>query len=201
MTSSWHCHAENKTHISKRTQTFAAGDPEKPDSPKTDVKTKPNKRAPNACPNVGRRAADGGAGSARRSQRGVYRTPNRRVARPTALPALPGLRSIDRSHTLHDMSAQRIASLLASATEILYGLGLGDRVVAVSHECDYPDEVRHKPRVTRTTISIDEPSGAIDARVVEVGRCTSPRRTGLEAFVGELRDEFGPLVADERPSA
>lgn len=39
------------------------------------------------------------------------------------------------------------------------------------------------------------------ARVVDVGRCTSPRRTGFEAFVGEVRDELGPLVADERPPA
>ena len=43
---------------------------------------------------------------------------------------------------------QRIVSLLASGTEILYGLGLGDRVVAVSHECDFPVEVAGKPRVT-----------------------------------------------------
>lgn len=63
------------------------------------------------------------------------------------------------------MSVARIASLLASGTEILYGLGLGDRVVAVSHECDYPEEVCDKPRVTRTTISVDLPSAAIDAEV------------------------------------
>src|SRR5688500_4605064 len=50
------------------------------------------------------------------------------------------------------MITERIASLLASATEILYGLGLGDRVVAVSHECDWPGEVAGKPRVTRTRI-------------------------------------------------
>ena len=36
------------------------------------------------------------------------------------------------------MAPLRIASLLASSTEILYALGLGDRVVAVSHECDFP---------------------------------------------------------------
>ena len=50
------------------------------------------------------------------------------------------------------MSADRIASLLASATEILHGLGLWDRVVAVSHECDYPPEAAGKPRVTFTNI-------------------------------------------------
>ena len=50
------------------------------------------------------------------------------------------------------MSANRIASLLASSTEILHGLGLWDRVVAVSHECDYPADVTTKPRVTSTNI-------------------------------------------------
>ena len=43
----------------------------------------------------------------------------------------------------------RIASLLSSATEIVYALGLGDRLAAVSHECDYPPEVVDKPRITR----------------------------------------------------
>ena len=34
----------------------------------------------------------------------------------------------------------RIASLVPSSTEMLYALGLGDSVVAVTHECDYPPE-------------------------------------------------------------
>lgn len=59
----------------------------------------------------------------------------------------------------------RIASLLASSTEILYGLGLGDRVVAVSHECDFPGEVLRKPRVTRTLVNADAPSRTIDEEV------------------------------------
>lgn len=59
----------------------------------------------------------------------------------------------------------RIASLLASATEILYGIGLGDRVVAVSHECDYPPEVATKPRVTTTLVEAEAPSREIDQQV------------------------------------
>ncbi|HWP38664.1 MAG TPA: cobalamin-binding protein [Gemmatimonadales bacterium] len=43
----------------------------------------------------------------------------------------------------------RIASLLASATEMVCSLGLADRLVAISHECDYPPEVTRKPRVSR----------------------------------------------------
>ena len=43
----------------------------------------------------------------------------------------------------------RIVSLLPSATEILFALGLGDSVVGVTHECDYPAEVRSLPVLTR----------------------------------------------------
>ncbi len=39
----------------------------------------------------------------------------------------------------------RIASLVPSATEMLFALGLGDQVVAVTHECDYPPEAAGKP--------------------------------------------------------
>lgn len=60
----------------------------------------------------------------------------------------------------------RIASLLASATEIAYGLGLGDHVVAISHECDYPPAALDKPRVSRPRF---DPTGldssAVDAAV------------------------------------
>jgi iron complex transport system substrate-binding protein len=63
------------------------------------------------------------------------------------------------------MPAQRIASLLASATEMLFGLGLGDRVVAVSHECDFPPCVAGLPRVTCANLSADAASAQIDAEV------------------------------------
>lgn len=43
----------------------------------------------------------------------------------------------------------RIASLLASATETVCVLGLADRLVAISHECDYPAHVLDRPRVSR----------------------------------------------------
>jgi iron complex transport system substrate-binding protein len=46
----------------------------------------------------------------------------------------------------------RIASLLPSATEILFALGLGDQVVAVSHECDYPPEASGRPVLTKSAI-------------------------------------------------
>ena len=43
----------------------------------------------------------------------------------------------------------KIVSLLPSATEILFALGLGDQVVGVTHECDFPEEVRSKVVLTK----------------------------------------------------
>ena len=44
----------------------------------------------------------------------------------------------------------RIVSLLPSATEIVFALGLGDELVGVTHECDHPPEARDLPVVTRS---------------------------------------------------
>jgi iron complex transport system substrate-binding protein len=46
----------------------------------------------------------------------------------------------------------RIASLLPSATEILFAIGAGRDVVGVTHECDYPPAVMALPRLTSSTI-------------------------------------------------
>jgi iron complex transport system substrate-binding protein len=46
--------------------------------------------------------------------------------------------------------SMRIASLLPSATEIAFALGLGDQVVAVSHECDYPPDASSRPVLTKS---------------------------------------------------
>lgn len=51
-----------------------------------------------------------------------------------------------------DRPARRIVSLLPSATEIVAGLGLADRLVGITHECDYPPEVEHLPRLTANAI-------------------------------------------------
>jgi len=60
----------------------------------------------------------------------------------------------------------RIASLLPSATEITYALGLGGRLVGVSHSCDHPSAARTKPVLTRLRFPVDGlTSGEIDAAV------------------------------------
>jgi iron complex transport system substrate-binding protein len=46
----------------------------------------------------------------------------------------------------------RICSLLPSATEIAFALGLGDSVVGVTHECDYPPDAKKKPSVVKSAI-------------------------------------------------
>ena len=62
-------------------------------------------------------------------------------------------------------SPTRIVSLLPSATEMLYALGLGDRVVAVSHACDSPPEVCKKPKATISHIDDSRQSADIDSAV------------------------------------
>ncbi len=60
---------------------------------------------------------------------------------------------------------QRIVSLLPSATEICFALGLGDRLVGVSHECDFPSDARSKPIVSAPKIDPRASSGEIDRQV------------------------------------
>ena len=61
----------------------------------------------------------------------------------------------------------RIVSLLPSATEIVCEIGLGEQLVGVTHECDYPPFVRDLPKVTKTLIPVDASSHEIDALVRE----------------------------------
>lgn len=63
----------------------------------------------------------------------------------------------------------RIASLVPAGTEIVCALGAGDRLVAVTHDCDHPDFVRDLPRLTRTTIPEGASSGEIDGLVRSAG--------------------------------
>ncbi|MBV8601936.1 MAG: ABC transporter substrate-binding protein, partial [Candidatus Eremiobacteraeota bacterium] len=59
----------------------------------------------------------------------------------------------------------RIVSLLPSATEICCALGLEDQLVGVTHECDYPPEIRTTPRVTRSNLPPGLSAPEIDRHV------------------------------------
>jgi iron complex transport system substrate-binding protein len=61
----------------------------------------------------------------------------------------------------------RIVSLVPSATEMLFALGLGPDVVAVTHECDYPAAALELPKVTRDALPAGLTSAQIDAAVKE----------------------------------
>ncbi len=59
----------------------------------------------------------------------------------------------------------RIVSLVPHATELLYALGLGDSVVGVTHECDYPPATAQLPRITRDVLPAGLSPAEIDAAV------------------------------------
>jgi iron complex transport system substrate-binding protein len=82
----------------------------------------------------------------------------------------------------------RIVSLISSATEILFAIGAGEQVVAVSHECDYPAAAQHLPKATRSRIDSSEASGTIDEQV-----------KSLSAAGGALYDLDAALIRDLAP--
>ena len=61
----------------------------------------------------------------------------------------------------------RIVSLVPSATEMLFALGLGADLIAVTHECDYPEAARELPKVTRDVLPPNLSAAQIDAAVKE----------------------------------
>jgi iron complex transport system substrate-binding protein len=68
------------------------------------------------------------------------------------------------------MCEMKIASLLPSATEIICALGLGEALVGVSHECDYPPEIVGRPILTEPKIDPAGDSAAIDDAVRQLVR-------------------------------
>ncbi|HEX6491928.1 MAG TPA: ABC transporter substrate-binding protein, partial [Candidatus Dormibacteraeota bacterium] len=60
----------------------------------------------------------------------------------------------------------RIASLLPSATELLFAIGAGPEVVGVTHECDFPPEAERLPRLTASSIDhTGQSCAAIDRHI------------------------------------
>jgi iron complex transport system substrate-binding protein len=62
----------------------------------------------------------------------------------------------------------RIVSLVPSATEMLFALGLGSDLIAVTHECDYPAAALELPKVTRDVLPAGLSSAEIDAAVKQL---------------------------------
>nr|HEV7952866.1 cobalamin-binding protein [Candidatus Acidoferrales bacterium] len=77
----------------------------------------------------------------------------------------------------------RICTLLPSATEICYALGLGDSVLGVTHECDFPPEARQKRVVVTSRLPHTTDSAEIDRLVTEfTSRGESVYRVDAEAL-------------------
>ena len=85
----------------------------------------------------------------------------------------------------------RIVSLVPHATELLFALGLGDEVVAVTHECDYPPRPLDLPQVTRDVLPAGPRAPAeIDAAV----------RERTERGRGDLRARRASCCASSSPT-
>src|SRR3954451_14711231 len=82
----------------------------------------------------------------------------------------------------------RIASLVPSATEMLYALGLGDNVVAVTHECDYPPEASSLPHLTKTVL----PAGLSAAEIDRTVKARVAEGQALYELDEELLSEVAP---------
>ena len=82
----------------------------------------------------------------------------------------------------------RICSLLPSATEIAYAIGLGDSVLGVSHECDFPADAATKPSLLRTRINPQAPPAEIDRQVSEI----IARGESIYAVDAELLSSLAP---------
>lgn len=82
----------------------------------------------------------------------------------------------------------RVASLVPSATEMLFALGLGEAVVAVTHECDHPREARSLPHLTRTVLPSGLSAGEIDIAV----KATVGEGRALYELDEERLAELGP---------
>jgi iron complex transport system substrate-binding protein len=85
----------------------------------------------------------------------------------------------------------RICSLLPSATEIVYALGLGDQLVAVTHECDEPPPAAAKPRITRSAI---DPATLTSAEIDALVSRHLHEHRGIYHIDRELLERLDPTL-------
>jgi iron complex transport system substrate-binding protein len=70
---------------------------------------------------------------------------------------------------------QKIVSLLPSATEILFELGLDDRLKGVTHACTYPIEALNKPKIINSSVDVNMlDSTEIDKKIKELALKNEP---------------------------
>ncbi len=87
------------------------------------------------------------------------------------------------------MSEPRIASLLASGTEIACALGLEELLVAISHECDHPERVLDRPRISRPRF---DPEGMTSGQVDRAVRRAMAEHGSVYEIDGERLAELDP---------
>jgi iron complex transport system substrate-binding protein len=83
----------------------------------------------------------------------------------------------------------RIISLLPSATDIIFELGLLDSLVGISEDCDWPPEARAKPLVARNRIDL---SALTSAQIEEVVAASASESHSLYTVDAGLMDELQP---------
>jgi iron complex transport system substrate-binding protein len=83
----------------------------------------------------------------------------------------------------------RICSLLPSATEIVCALGLADQLVAISHECDYPPEIRSRPVITSSRV---ETAGLSSREIDLLVSAKLHDHDGIYALDEQLLEQLNP---------
>lgn len=89
----------------------------------------------------------------------------------------------------------RIASLVPSATEMLFALGLGENVVAVTHACDHPPDVAALPQLTTSVIPADLAPADVDSFVRGLVAAGEPLHT---LDVELLKEEEPDLIVTQQ---
>ena len=84
----------------------------------------------------------------------------------------------------------RVVSLLPAATEIVGALGALENLVGVTHECDFPDVVRSRARVTRSLVDASGDPARIDADVRRLAEAGEALYALDEATIAALRPDL-----------
>ena len=100
----------------------------------------------------------------------------------------------DHEHLAVHTVRVRIVSLVPSATELLFALGVGDEVTAVTHECDHPPQALELPRITRDLIGPGLPPDEIDRAVRQL---TEQGRSIYELDEQALRNLAPDLIVTQ----